>query len=80
MIEIITLVLEDDLFAQHTKTMCEATRNKKLTVIVFCQFNRNMFPNVGEPLRISTATSRTAPLITRTNCFGQGGSENGDRE
>ena len=50
MIEIITLVLEDDLFAQHTKTMCEATRNKKLTVIVFCQFNRNMFSKCGRTL------------------------------
>ena len=38
MIELITLVLEDSGSGENGKAVSKATRDKKLTMIVFCQF------------------------------------------
>ena len=38
MIELVALVLEDGGLGENGKTMSKATRDKKLTMIVFCQF------------------------------------------
>ena len=41
---IIAFILKNSLIAQHCKTMCEATRNEKLTMIIFSKFNGYMLP------------------------------------
>ena len=38
MIELVAFVLEDGSLGENGETMSEATRDKKLTMIVFCQF------------------------------------------
>ena len=42
MIELIALVLEYSGLGENGEAMCKATRDKKLTMIVFCQFHCHM--------------------------------------
>ena len=68
MIEVVTLVLEDGRFAQYGKTVCKAPRHKKLAMILLRQFHGHMLPvSRTLPLRMSTATSSTAPFTQRTS-------------
>ena len=51
-----------------SESVCKSARDKELPVVFSGKFYGYMFArNVREPLRISTATSKTAPLITRTS-------------
>lgn len=54
-------------FRQHQKTMCKAFWNIKLLFVFGRKNNANPFSIGLLPLRRSTATSNTSPLMTRTN-------------
>ena len=58
---------EKPLLHLRQKNHEQSTRNKKLTMIIFSKFYRYILAKKGEFLRMSTATSRTAPFTTRTN-------------
>ena len=40
---IIAFILEHSIFREHGESVCKAFRNEKLTVIIFSEFNRDMF-------------------------------------
>ena len=58
MVELVTLVLEYGRFAQHGKSVCEATGYKELAVIILGQFyshmlavSRTSFANVNSNIK-----------------------------
>ena len=42
-IKVVTSILEDSFITQYGKTVCKASWNKELTVIIFCKFYCYMF-------------------------------------
>lgn len=63
----VALVLEYGLLGQHGKTVCKAARYPQLAHIVFGELHGYVVSEGGLPRLMSTATSRTLPLTTRTN-------------
>lgn len=47
MVEVVALILEDSSFGENGKAMGKASGDEELTMIILCQFNRNMLTEGG---------------------------------
>lgn len=66
-IDIVHLISENSLIAQYEEAVSKAAGNEELTLVLVAQLYCHMLTKGGELLRISTATSSTRPLMTRTS-------------
>ena len=61
-IKVITFILENNFFTQHTETMRKISRYEELTMIFFCKFHCNMLSESRRTVSYIHSNIKNSPL------------------